>query len=79
MTSPREKAVDKWFNPQTVGIAIAMFGSIAAAWMSFENRVSKVESDYQSAAARFEVTQHRLDRIENKLDRLIERPGSDAR
>jgi len=76
MTPPRERIAEKWFNPQTIGIAIAMLGSIAAAWASFENRVSKVESDYQSAAARFEVTQNRLDRIEDKLDRLIER-GTD--
>lgn len=73
MPAPPEKTIDKWFNPQTIGLALAMFGSIAAAWASFENRVSKVESDYQSAAARFEVTQNRLDRIEDKLDRLIER------
>jgi hypothetical protein len=54
MTAPAARAATehKWFNPQTLGLAVAMFGSIAAAWASFENRVSKVESDYLSGQVR---------------------------
>jgi hypothetical protein len=53
-------------TPGVVLGILGMFGAIAGAWMSFESRITRVESDYRT-------TVERLDRMDNKLDRLIER------
>lgn len=44
---------------------VGMLGSINGAWAMFEGRISKVEQSYQ-------FSDSRLNRIELKLDRLLE-------
>lgn len=45
---------------------VGMLGSVGGAWAMFEGRISRVEQSYQ-------FSDSRLTRIENKLDRLIEK------
>lgn len=59
---------NKWITPSTLMGAIGMLGAVGAAWMTLDGRITKVEAKTESAEAR-------LERIENKLDRLIERGG----
>ncbi len=44
---------------------VGMLGSVHGAWAMFEGRISRIEQSYQDSDAR-------LNRIELKLDRLIE-------
>lgn len=44
---------------------VGMLGSVGGAWAMFEGRISRVEQSYQ-------FSDSRLNRIESKLDRLIE-------
>jgi hypothetical protein len=66
-------ATDRWLTPGNLFGMLGMLGAIIAAWMSFDSRVTRVESDYKSAVEHYNISTKRLDRIEDKLDRLIER------
>lgn len=57
---------NKWLTPGVLFGVLGMAGAIAAAWMSFDSRLTTVESDYRA-------TERRLERMDDKLDRLIER------
>jgi hypothetical protein len=61
MSVPRSE----WLSPGAVLGAIGMLAAIGGAWMMFESRITAVEQQSQ-------FTTTRLDRIETKLDRLIE-------
>jgi hypothetical protein len=63
----------KWLTPQMALGCLGMLGAIAGAWMSFDNRISRVEGGYETTKQQYDSTSARLNRIEDKLDRLIER------
>ena len=58
-------ANNRWLTPGNLFGALGMLGAIVAAWMSFESRIGRVE---QSVS----YSESRLERIEQKLDRVIE-------
>lgn len=72
--NPPPKKTD-WLTPQSVGIAIGILSAIAGAWMSFDSRISRVESSTIAAAGRFDRIERTNDRIENKIDRLLLKDG----
>ena len=57
---------NKWLAPSNLIGMIGMLGAIGGAWMSFDSRITRVEERAQANSDRF-------DRIDAKLDRLIER------
>lgn len=64
---------NRWqLTPGVLMGALGMIGAIAGAWMSFESRITKVEEAAQTLSKRF-------DRVEDKLDRLIEKRTEDER
>ena len=60
---PNNTPIATWFAVALAGIG--MLGSVGGAWAMFEGRISRVEQSYSFSSSR-------LDRIENKIDRLIE-------
>lgn len=60
-----ENKVPSW---QFLFALIGMFAAIAAAWMAFESRITAVEQSNIFLAKQ-------LDKIDGKLDRLIENRG----
>lgn len=61
-----EQGGNNWMSPGLILGIVGMFGSVGGAWAMFEGRISRVEQSYQ-------FSDSRLTRIENKLDRLIEK------
>ena len=57
---------NRWTTPGVLFGILGMVASIIAAWLSFESRVTKVETSY-------DAMDKRLGRMDDKLDRLIER------
>jgi len=60
-----EPSGNNWMSPGLLLGIVGMLGSVGGAWAMFEGRISKVEQSYQ-------FSDSRLNRIELKLDRLIE-------
>ena len=56
---------NNWMSPGLLLGIVGMLGSVGGAWAMLEGRISKVEQSYQ-------FSDSRLNRIELKLDRLIE-------
>lgn len=56
---------NNWMSPGLLLGIVGMLGSVGGAWAMFEGRISRVEQSYQ-------FSDSRLNRIESKLDRLIE-------
>lgn len=56
---------NRWLTPQVLFAVLGMLGAISGAWLSFESRIARVEQ-----ANVFLTTQ--LERIDSKLDRIIE-------
>lgn len=72
-----EPKKNDWFSPQMILAVLGMLSAVAGAWMSFDSRISTVESDSRAANSRFERIERTSDRIENKLDRLLLDRGDD--
>ena len=53
---------NRWVTLGSLFGVLGMLGAFFVWWMSFDSRLARVETEVQ-----------RLDRMENKLDRLIER------
>lgn len=56
---------NKWITPQVLFAVLGMLGAITGAWLSFESRIARVEQANVFLTAQ-------LDKIDGKLDRLIE-------
>ena len=65
-----ENKVPSW---QFLFALIGMFAAIAAAWMAFESRITAVEQTNIFLKEQVIRTDNKLDKIGDKIDRLIER------
>jgi len=65
MASPGDSP-NRWLTPGVLFGVLGMIASIGAAWVTFESRIARGEEAIASLSKRFE-------RVEDKLDRLIER------
>lgn len=68
---------NEWLRPQAIFTAVATLGAFGSMWMSFDRRVTENQNNIASVGTRLNdhkaEEDRRLDRIETKLDRLIER------
>ena len=64
---------NKWTTPQALFAVIGMLMAIAAAWMAFESRITAVEQTNIFLKEQVIRTDNKLDKIGDKIDRLIER------
>lgn len=56
---------NKWITPQVLFAVLGMLGAITMAWIAFESRITAVEQSNVFLTKQ-------LDKIDGKLDRLIE-------
>ena len=63
---------NKWITPQVMFAVLGMLAAVAAAWMAFESRITVVEQSNKFLKEQVIQTDGKIDRIEDKLDRLIE-------
>lgn len=66
------------FQALLIGLVMALLGvviTMATLGISLHSRVATIEAKVDSQDSRYTVLVRRLDRIETKLDRLIEREG----
>lgn len=77
---------EQWTSPQTILTVIGYFALGAGAWMSFDGRIARNETslnELRSDVAENRADLHRamdenktdIQRMDDKLDRLIERVG----
>lgn len=72
-----ESVKNEWLSPPIILSVVGMLAAFGSFWMSFDGRVTKSELSILSIS--HELTEHkvdeaaRLERIEAKIDRLVER------
>jgi len=75
MTPERQEKSD-WLKPSTILAVVMSAATFASMWSSFDQRVTRNENNIAALNERLSATKtdtdKRLDRIEGKLDRLIE-------
>jgi hypothetical protein len=69
----RHWSVDKRVNISHLLTTLAMIVSLFAWGNKIDMRVSTLEANYRNTISNSEILNRRLERIEDKLDRIIER------
>lgn len=67
MTAPRAGSESRWLTPGVLFGAFGMIASVFAAWMSFDSRITRVESSYENTAKQLDRLERKVDELNNKL------------